>query len=244
MANRFRVFFTDKITSIRAKFVNCKPYILKPDISPPSFGTFKPVTEAETHKFIMSSPTKSCLLDPWPTFLVKDCIDILLPSITKLVNLSLVEGVFPSDFKHAVVTPLIKKSSLAKNELKNYRPVSGLCFISKLVERVVAVQMRDHLEEHKLGNDFQSAYKQGHSTETALLKIKTDIHNALSCGKSTCLVLLDLSAAFDTIDHDGLLENLSSWYGVSGTVLNWFSSYITDRYQCIKIENTIGAIKT
>ena len=161
----------------------------------------------------MSSPSKSCMLDPWPTFLVKEYVDILLPSITKLVNLSLVNGVFPAKFKQAVVTPLIKKPSLPKEELKNYRPVSGLCFISKLVERVVSLQIKARLEKNKVGNSFQSAYKTGHSTKTALLRIKNDIHISLSKGMPTALVLMDLSSAFDTIDHIGLLECLYSWFG-------------------------------
>ena len=80
------------------------------------------------------TPTKSCLLEPWPTFLVKECIDILLPSITRLVNCSLSEDVVPDGFKKAIVTPLIKKSLLPLNELNNYRPVSVLGFISKLVD--------------------------------------------------------------------------------------------------------------
>ena len=77
---------------------------------------------------------KSCLLDPWPTFLIKECSDILLPSITKLVNCSLMEGCVPDGFKTAVVTPLIKKAILPSDDFKNYHPVSGLSFISKLVE--------------------------------------------------------------------------------------------------------------
>ena len=184
---------------------------------------------------IISSPTKSCMLDPWPTFLVKDCVDVLLPSITKLVNLSLTQGSFPCNFKKAVVTPLLKKQSLPKDELKNYRPVSGLCFISKLVEWVVASQVKCHLEANNLGNSFQSAYKSGHSTETALMSIKNDIHMSLSRGMLTALVLLDLSAAFDTIDHDGLINCLTSWFGFSGKKLNWFASYISGRSQLVKI---------
>ena len=130
----------------------------------------------------MKSPTKSCLLDPWPTFLVKECLDILVPSITKLVNCSLSEGVVPADFKKAVVTPLIKKSSLPPDDLKNYRPVSGLCFISKLVERVVTSQLNDYVCSNGLENVKQSAYKLGHSTETALQSIKNDVHLALARG--------------------------------------------------------------
>ena len=143
-----------------------------PDSVPAAFNTFKPVTEDEVSKCINESPTKSCPLDPIPTFLLKDCLDIVLLSITKLVNYSLIEGSFPSTFKKAVVTPLIKKVSLPRNDLKNYRPVSDLCFLSKLVERVVAKQLMSHINNNKLNNPYQSAYKPGHSTETALLSIK------------------------------------------------------------------------
>jgi hypothetical protein len=146
---------------------------------------------------------------------------------------------FPIDFKKAVVTPLIKKSSLPKNEFKNYRPVSGLCFVSKLVERVVSVQVKEHVTSYNLDNVFQSAYKSGHSTETALLKIKSDIHSSLACGMPTSVVLLDLSAAFDTIDHHILLDRLSSWFGLNGSVLAWFKSYLSDRVQSVKIGSTL-----
>ena len=177
-------------------------------------------------KLISKSPTKSCLLDPLPTFLIKECIDILLPSITKLVNCSLWEGLVPDGFKKAVVTPLIKKASLPVDDLKNYRPVSGLSFISKLVESVVAKRLIDHIHQHGLDNPYQSAYKSGHSMETALLSIKNDIHLSLSRGEATALVLLDLSATFDTIDHTTLLSCLLDWFGVCGSALKWFSFYV------------------
>ena len=122
----------------------------------------------------------------------------------------------PDGFKSAVVTPLIKKSSLSKDELKNYRPVSGLSFISKLVERVVASQLSRHVSLHGLANEYQSAYRRGHSTETALLSIKNQIHLSLARGEATAVVLLDQSAAFDTIDHDKLLDCLRKWFGVGG----------------------------
>ena len=107
--------------------------------------------------------------------------------------------------------------------MKNYRPaVSGLCFLSKLVDRVVASQIKQHLDEHNLGNQFQSAYKSGHSTETALICIKNDIQISLSKDMLTALVLLDdLSAAYDTIDHSylGLFVILVwLWWGCTGLV--------------------------
>ena len=96
------------------------------------------------------------------------------------MNCSLLEGAVPDGFKSVVVTPLIKKSSLSKDELKNYRPVSGLSFISKLVERVVASQLSRHVSLHGLEYEYQSAYRRGHSTETALLSIKNQIHLSLA----------------------------------------------------------------
>ena len=89
---------------------------LSPATPPTAFADFKQVSETEVHKIIMNSPTKSCLLDPWPTFLIKECLDILLPSITKLVNCSLAEGVVPKVFKNAIVTPLLKKTTLSQDE--------------------------------------------------------------------------------------------------------------------------------
>ena len=92
------------------------------------------------------------MLNPWPTFLVKKCLNILLPSITKLVNCSLSEGLVPESFKKVVVTPLIKRLLCHCDDINNYRPVSGLCFKYKLVEWVVASQMIDHIHSHGLDN--------------------------------------------------------------------------------------------
>ena len=140
---------------------------------------------------------------------------------------SLIDGSFPSAFKRVVVTPTppppppIKKASLPRNDLKNNRSVSGLCFLSKLVERVVAKQLISHINNNKLDNPHQSAYKPGHSTETALLSIKNEVHLSLACGEPTALVLLDFSAVFDTIDHNILLGYLKSWFGLCRTDLKW-----------------------
>ena len=127
--------------------------------------------------------------DPWPTFLVKECLHILLPSITKLVNCSLSEGIVTYGFKKAIVSPLIEKVSLTPNELKNYRPMFGLSFISKVVERVVASQLDDDCISNGLKNVSLSGYKHGHSTETALLSIKNDTKSH-SCLKTVILCTL------------------------------------------------------
>ena len=237
LADHFAAFFTNKIAKIRESFSSSSSFSLPSPVNPPGLVKFDDASPDDIAKVIKNSPTKSCLLDPWPTFLVKDCLDILLPSITKLVNCSLSEGAVPDGFKSAVVTPLIKKSSLSKDDLKNYRPVSGLSFISKLVERVVASQLSRHVSLHGLENENQSAYRRGHSTETALLSIKNQIHLSLARGEATAVVLLDQSAAFDTIDHDKHLDCLRKWISVGGRCLDWFKSYLSDRTQCKKKMN-------
>lgn len=160
-----------------------------------------------------------------------DCLDILLPHITTIINDSLSTGVFPLEYKSAIVRPLLKKNSLDPNCLKNYRPVSNLSFLSKLLEKIVLSQLLEHLNENNLLDPHQSAYRAGHCTETALLKVANDLLSALDKKHVSVLSLLDLSAAFDTIDHDILFSRLQTSFGISHSVLEWFISYLTDRTQ-------------
>ena len=157
-----------------------------------------------------------------------------------IINLSLESGTFPISFKEAHVTPLLKKSNLPVNNLKNYRPVSNLSFISKIIEKVVSNRLQAHINSNKLNNPMQSAYRKSHSTDTALLRVHNDISVSLDKGHVTALTLLDLSAAFDTIDHNTLTNRLAEWYGVSGMALAWFKSYLCGRHQKIKIDKSFS----
>ena len=148
-----------------------------------------------------SSSSKSCDLDPIPTSVLKNCLDILITPITEIINISMETSTFPQNFKEAHVRPLLKKTSLPKNELKNYRPVSNLSFISKILEKIVANRLQAHIKNNHLCNPLQSVYRRHHSTESALLKVHNDIIISMDKGEVTALTLLDLSAAFDTIDH-------------------------------------------
>ena len=111
---------------------------------------FYPVSEVEVSKLIKGSASKSCELDPIPTQLLKDNIQSLITPIKEIVNMSLTSGVFPTKFKEALVFPLLKKSKLDPNVLKNYRPVSNLSFISKITEKAVAARFNKHLSENGL----------------------------------------------------------------------------------------------
>ena len=135
LADQFASFSSNKIKKIRDTFA---PSGTENEVHLPSdplkITVFRQVSKDAVGKTIKTSPTNTYLLDPWLTFLIKECIDILLPLLTKLVNCSLMEGCKPCAFKTAVVTTLIKKANLPSDNLKNYRPVSGLNFISKLLE--------------------------------------------------------------------------------------------------------------
>ena len=122
----------------------------------------------------------------------------------------------PAPFKKASITPLLKKPTLDKNEKKNYRPVSNLPFASKILEEVVSKSLLSHRASNHLNVMYQSAYRQHHSTETALLKVHNDVLQALDKGECVFLVLLDLSAAFDTINHEILEKHLTPELGIRG----------------------------
>ena len=145
--------------------------------------------------------------------------ELLVPFITLLFNRSLVTGCF---------RPLLKKSGLDASDLKNYRPVSNLSFLSKLMERVVQKRLQAFLDSNELMPSQQSAYRQHHSTETAVLKVYNDLMAADS-GLVSALCLLDLTAAFDTVDHDLLLLRLERQFGLRGVTLLWFRSYLSGR---------------
>ena len=158
---------------------------------------------------ILSSSSKSCDLDPIPTSVLTTCLDILVTPITDIITISMETSTFPQKFKKAHVRPLLKKTCLPKNELKNYRLVSNLSFISKILEKIVANKLQAHIKINHLSNPLQSAYRKHHSTESALLKVHNDIIISMDKGEVTALILLDLSATFDTIDHATLTDILS-----------------------------------
>ena len=161
---------------------------------------------------------------------------MLLPAITNIVNLSLSSSTIPQQFKDAVVTPILKKASLNPEILKNYRPVSKLPYISKIVnvEKAASLQISSHLENNDLSDIYQSAYKKQHSIETALVRVQNDLLMALDSGCSVILLMLDLSAAFDTIDHS-MLHRLSFRFGIKEKALKWFESYLSDRRQAVVV---------
>ena len=237
LANEFADFFYFKILGICEKL---PPVDLtrEEDLSfnrSCTFTDFNVCSVSDILKVISRSPKSSCGLDPFPSKLLVKHIDKFIEPITHCLNLSLSTGIFPDIFKTAHVRPLLKKSSLDQNILKNYRPVSNLPFLSKVLERVVAGQLQRYMDDNELHNPLQSAYRANHSCETALLKVSNDILQAMDSGHAVIHVMLDLSAAFDTLEHSLLLKRLSN-IGISGTSLEWFKSYLCNRKQIVVID--------
>lgn len=145
----------------------------------------------------------------------------------------------PSIYKHGVVIPLLKKPSLDVNVLSNFRPVTNLPFISKLIERIVSIRITAHLEKHNLMDIHQSAYRQRHSCETALNSIFNDVFLAMDRGDVTLVLLLDMSTAFDCVDHSILLSKLSK-LGIAGGALLWIEGYLSERSQSVKIADSFS----
>ena len=142
-------FFDDKVKAVRAAMNGRQPPATT-SVTDASLLTLLPCSEDEVRQLIMQSPTKSCMLDPIPTFLLKELVDALLPYMTAMVITSLREGRLPPLQKHAVVTPLQKKPGLAADDMNNYRQVSNPTFTSKLVEKAVALRLNSHLNQCSL----------------------------------------------------------------------------------------------
>lgn len=246
LANDFNTFFLSKIETIRNNLSsmtqssddNNAPLCADVRFSGNILSCLEPASTEEVRKAIVNSATKSCEVDPIPTFLLKQSQDEVLTIITDIINASLTDSCVPQYFKQAIVRPLIKKPGLDSEIFKNYRPVSNLPFISKLLEKIVASRLESHLQDNSLYDELQSAYRIGHSTETALLRVHHDLTVALDRNCCAVLLMLDLSAAFDTIDHSILLQRLEFSFGICNSALSWFRSYLEGRSQKVAVGTT------
>ena len=248
LASMINTFFLDKISLIRADFP-----LLEPTLKPYSFDSidsilphcttifdhFVPLTSVELLKIISVMNKTTCVSDPFLTKLLISHVSSIIGVILHIVNLSLTSGVFPLSCKSSVIVPLIKKPGLDAEILKNYRPVANLTFLSKVIEKVIALQIYEHLSNNDIVDSFQSAYKAGYSCETALLRVYNDITSTIGKGNGKMLVLLDLSAAFDTIDHVILFDILVNCVGLRGKALDLIKSYFLDRTQRVQIDGVL-----
>ena len=240
--NDFASFFTDKIQKIRqtvSASISSTGYVLSQCArkTNSNMTQFHTINLKNLEDIIQHLKTSSCCLDILPTGVFKNVLNCLASDLLQIVNTSLLSGIFPQALKTAVIKPLLKKNNLDTTLMSNYRPISNLPFLSKIIEKVVFQQLNLFLSLNNSFDAFQSGFRPHHSTETALVKVFNDIHLNTDSGKISVLVLLDLSAAFDTVDHDILLDRLENWVGLSGSVLKWFESYLKNRDYFVSIGN-------
>ena len=253
LSEDFKNFFSQKIATIRSDIEKEAANVdsdhlhdgdLDSETLPadhPSFRNFSEITEEQLKDLISKMPNKFCCLDPIPPFLLKNCLKELTPILMHIVNSSLTSGTFPSEMKSAVIKPTLKKQNVDKDVLSNYRPVSNLSAVSKLLERTVLNQLNQHLTDNELYSKVQSGYRPKHSCETLMVRMFDDINNMVQADNIVIVVLLDLSAAFDTIDHSVLLGKLLTEYGIDGSALQWCKSYLEKRTFAVKINDKISA---
>ncbi len=241
VCEKFLHFFIDKVISTRA--------VISPPSNDPSvsvlcsavFDKFELVTLSVLHDIVGHLKPSGSPYDAVPPRFVKEVFPTVEPSVLAVVNSSLSSGVVPGNFKHAVVQPLIKKPGMDPTELANFRPISKLPFLSKVLEKIVYSQLMAYLKDHNILEVFQSGFKMLHSTESALLKVFNDIFLATDTGDCVILVLLDLTAAFDTVDHEILISRLEQWVGIKGIALQWFRSYLKDRTFCVSCGDAVSS---
>lgn len=243
-ADTFAEFFHKKVTDIRAATEGSE----KPSFSDNTSGcellSFTSLEVGDIIRLIREAPMKQCALDPIPTWLLKDCIDLLAPFIARIINNSLSTGYVPTAFNESYITPFLKKPGLEMNETSNYRPVSNLSVLSKTLERAVSRQLERYLTSAGLFPSHQSAYRKHHSTETILLRVCSDLIINLDKGDFATMAFLDLSSAFDTVDREILLERMSRSFGVQSVALQWLRSYLTNRTEYVLLDGVKSPVRT
>ncbi len=240
---QFRTFFDGRVNRIRDA-TSCA--------SSPSYSTaptnaqlpsFRDVTLVEVMTFIGRLPDKSSAVDPLPTKVLKDISDLVAPYISELFNRSLSAGHYPSDFKHAFITPIVKAGK-DPTDVESYRLIAKLSVLSKLFERMIAHQIWGHPLQFNLLPAVQSGFRPGHSTESAILHVLSDLLDAVDRGDFAMLTLLDLSTAFNTVDHHILLERLRRSFGFTDSALAWITSYLSGRTECVRRGDSCSTMTT
>ena len=239
LANDFETFFCEKVINLRASLQYASE-TRKYDSVSTSFDKFRLISEEDLNNVLKSVKIKYSIVDDVPTEAIVPVLNSTFGIILDITNDSLQSGIFPDFLKRSFVTPIPKSLKPNLNTLAEFRPISSIPLLSKIIEMCVHAQLNEHLCVNKLLINNQSAYRKNHGCETALLRVVNDAFTSLNSSTNVVVAFLDFSAAFDTICHKVLLEKLEFQYGIKGTVLNWFKSYLSDRMLRVKIKESVS----
>ena len=230
----FANFFTEKLKKLRLtyNFTYNPHFNVTPQHLNIRLSYFIPTNHEQIFELINHSKS-SAPHDPIPLLLLKKMSRILTIPITLIINRSMSTGIVPPELKHAIISPILKKNKTNHNLLNNYRPISQLPTIAKILEKIVSNQLNNYLLTNKLIDDYKSAYRVNHSTETTVIHVIDNILRSLDVNKHIQLLLLDLSAAFDTLDHSILYTRLTE-IGLDDIALDWMISFISNRSFSVK----------
>ena len=244
IANTFNNFFSSVGMSLATKFQNShqetKEYL---DTIPTVTNKLKfhQISEIELNNIIKKmKPKLSCGPDNIPTKIMINIARAIPKVIIKLINISLNTGFIPDILKQSNIIPIHKKG--IKTDPNNYRPISLLCSLSKILEKAVAIQLNDHLERNNIISNSQFGFRKGTGTSHALLFNLNKQEKYKNKNHKYCSVYIDLKKAFDTVDTSILLSKLEK-YGTTATELKWFKSYLTGRKQQVRIKNSYSELK-
>ena len=241
IANRFCNYFTNIGSNLAKKVSSCSTSF-KAFLT----GTFSdsiflnPVDESEIIRIAKTFGNgKATGYDGIPMSIIKQCIDIVSTPLAHIINLS-INGIVPDEMKIARVIPLYNSGD--RELIVNYRPVSILPSFSKFFERVIYNRLLNYIDKHEILCNSQYRFRKQHSTTLALINMYDKISSSIDQRKCSVGVFLDLSKAFDTVNHDILLNKLD-YYGIRGLSLDWFKSYLTNRSQFVEFNGASSSSK-
>jgi len=242
IANNFNSYFAtvaaDLENNIPTTVVSPMDYM--GEVNPHSYFA-RPVRNSDVVSIVRNLPNKSSNFNCVPVFIFKQCVDILCPIIVSLFNDSVEAGVFPDCLKVARITPVFKKGN--RKCVNNYRPICNLSILSKIFEKLMYHNLRTFLEQNNLISSHQFGFRENYSTTDAVTEFIDNACTSLESGNVLLSVFLDLTKAFDTVNHGILLQKLLS-FGIRGNVHAWFESYLKDRRQFVSIGTTHSRVST
>ena len=236
IANAFSNYFATVANTLKTKTLLLKNFMWmrQKSLAPAEdkHFRFQKVNPVQVYSELRRLKRKKAVgVDRFPSEMIKDAANVLAGPLTFLINMSIETGLVPSDWKIAKVIPVFKSGN--KSDLDNYRPISVLPILSKLLEKFVHKQLIYHLEKNCMLFNFQFGFRPKRSTELAVTLLTDHIRKEADKGSLTGAIFVDLSKAFDTVSHSSLLNKLPS-FGIHGTELNWFTDYLFNRKQFVQ----------